>query len=99
MAKKPAPTKGAKSLADFRATHDKSFVIPNKIKAALAKLGDGGWEYATEFAKLAEISVNDLSRFATEFGDFVVVAKSNGREYRIWAGSKALAAKMREMAN
>lgn len=93
----PAPTasKGAagKSLEDFRAAHDKSYIVPGKVRAALKALGDG-WEYEMAFAKLAGVSLGDLSAFRAMFEDHIVVVE---RTKRAWAGSKALAAKMREM--
>lgn len=86
-----------KSLADFRAVHDKSFVVPNKIKAGLEKLGNDGWEYEADFIKLCGLNINDFGRFRDQFGDNIVAFKQDGRDRRIIAGSKALAAKMREM--
>lgn len=89
-----------KSLADFKAAHDKSFIVPAKIKAGLEKLGADGWEYEIEFAKLAGVANHEISRFREQFADFIVLvksSKSSGYEKKVWAGSKALAAKMREM--
>lgn len=86
-----------KSLADFKSAHDKSFIVPTKIKAALEKLGNDGWEYEHDFSKLAGVSSNDIAKFREQFNEQVIIIKSNGREQRVWAGSKALAAKMREM--
>lgn len=93
----PTPTpKGAagKSLEDFRAAHDKSYIVPGKVRAALKALGDG-WEYEMAFAKLAGISLADLSAFRSMFEEHIVVVE---RTKRAWAGTKGLAAKLREMA-
>lgn len=93
----PVQSQG-KSLSDFRATHDKSFVVPNKIKEGLAKLGEDGWEYEIEFIKLCGLSTTDFSRFREQFEDYYLTVNVNGRNHkRVWAGSKKLAAKMREM--
>lgn len=86
-----------KSLADFKAAHDKNFIVPEKIKAGLAKLGNDGWEYEVEFGKMAGVGTNDIAKFREQFGEYVLLVKSEKRERRVWAGSKALANKMREM--
>ena len=90
-------TSKKKSLADFKAAHDKSFIVPNKIKAGLATLGTDGWEYESDFYKSAGVPPQDLAKFRQQFTDNVVIVKNNGKELRVWAGSKALADKMREM--
>lgn len=92
-----ADVKKPKTLQDFRAVHDKSFVIPAKIKEGLAKLGNEGWEEEPNFVKLCGVSVADFSRFREQFADFYVVVGGLRSGKRVWAGSKQLAAKMREM--
>lgn len=82
-----------RSLNEFRACHDKSYIVPAKIKAALERLG-GGWEYELQFVKLAGISLADLSAFRAMFEDHIVLIE---RTKRAWAGTKATAAKLREM--
>lgn len=85
---------GGRSLNEFRETHDKNFIVPKKIKAALAALG-GGWEYEMAFAKMAGISLGDLSAYRSMFEeDHVVVI---GGSKRAWAGTKLAAEKMRAM--
>ena len=87
----------AKTLADFRAVHDKSYVIPKKIKEGLDALGKDGWDYEPEFIKLCGVSVVDFARFREEFDEFYVVVGGSRTGKRVWAGSKALAEKMRGM--
>lgn len=100
-AKKPAakpqatPAK-SKSLGDFRAEHDKDFIVPLKIREGLAKLGPSGWDYETEFARLCGVGMIDLSAYRDAFAAHVVETKK-GSGKRAWAGSKALADKMRAM--
>jgi hypothetical protein len=57
-------------------------VIPNKIKAALEKMGkDHGpehYEYESDFIKLAGIHGGDLSAHRTAFEDFIVDARPIG---------------------
>lgn len=99
--KKPAPkaqpssTGIGRSLDEFRANHDKSFIVPRKIKAALEKLGPG-WQSELEFAKLAGVSMTDLAAYRPQFEAFVVAVSRDGTR-RVWAGTKGLADKMREM--
>jgi hypothetical protein len=86
-----------KTLADFRAEHDKDYIIPTKIRAGLADLGDG-WEYEMPFAKIAGVSLGDLANYREAFADHVVVVGGRSGGKRVWAGTKSLAAKLREMA-
>lgn len=99
MPAKPTPAKksSGKTLADFRAVHDKNFVVPAKIKAGLEKLGAEGWEYEIEFMKTCGVSPMDFARFRDQYEEFYVELGSADRCKRVWAGSKALANKMREM--
>ncbi len=84
-----------KTLADFRQAHDKNFIIPAKLKAAIAKLGKDGWEYEAAFIQGIPVSTTDCARFREQFEKFVVVV--DGGRKKIWCGSEALATKMREM--
>lgn len=99
VAKKTAPqlSKG-KSLEEFRSAHDKNYIVPRKIKEALAKLGDG-WEYESEFMKLAGLSTTDLVTFREQFEEYIVLVKVNGTSHRknVWAGTPAFASKLRNM--
>jgi hypothetical protein len=90
----PACTRnGGRSLAEFRAVYDKDFIIPRKIKAALAALG-ASWEYEVQFAKLAGVSLADLGNYRDQFADNVVTLRESRRA---WAGTTATAKAMREM--
>lgn len=94
----PKPT--GRSLDEFRAAHDKSFIVPRKLKAALASLGPGGWAYEAEFVKLAGVSHTELGAYRSQFEDHIVILKGtehSGR--RAWAGTKALAEKLRAMVS
>ena len=84
-----------RSLSEFRETHDKNFIIPKKIKAALAALGQG-WDYELSFARQAGISLGDLSAFRSMFEDHIVIVD---RTKRAWAGTKATADRMRAMVS
>lgn len=97
---KPAATAAAKpvgrSIDEFKASYDKSYIVPGKIKAALQKL-DTSWLYEVDFAKLAGVNLADLATYRAAFEDHVVVLNGNDRGKRVWAGTKTAAAKMREM--
>jgi len=83
-----------KSLQMFRESHDKDYIIPTKIKTALKFLGSS-WLPEAEFAKLANVSLADLSAYRSAFEANLVVMKRDGK--RVWAGTPALAKQMQEM--
>jgi hypothetical protein len=86
--------KVGKSLSDFRAAHDKDYIIPKKIKAALQQLGNG-WEYEVDFLRIAQVSTTDLALYRDRFVDNWLVVDRSGK--RVWAGTKSLADEMRSM--
>jgi hypothetical protein len=94
------PRASGKSLEEFRSAHDKSYIVPKKIKDALAKLGDS-WEYEVDFVKTANISITDLIPFRDQFEGHIVAVKANGSSHKknVWAGTLAFAAKLRELAS
>lgn len=94
------PTVKGKTLEEFRSVHDKNYIVPKKIKDALAKLGDS-WEYEVDFMKTAGISTTDLVSFREQFEAHIVVVKSNGSSHRknVWAGTVSFASKLREMTS
>jgi hypothetical protein len=92
----PIPTqakKAGRSLSEFRSLYDKDFIVPNRIKAALKILG-GGWEYESQFARMAEVSLADLGNYRDQFADHVITLRESRRA---WAGTVATAKAMREM--
>ena len=90
--KPAAPVKG-KSLDEFRAAHDKNFIVPQRIKAGLEKLGES-WMYEMEFMKLCGLSTTDLSAFRGEFVPYFV--EVGGRNVkRVWAGTTKFATALR----
>jgi hypothetical protein len=94
--KKPTLTTG-RNLDEFRASHDKNFIVPTKIREALALLGPDGWDYELAFMKLAGISTTDLAQFRDQFEAHVVDVGAPRAPKRVWAGSIALAKKLRGM--
>ena len=91
---KPEQHRAGRALAEFREAYDKATIIPARIRAALKTLG-AGWEYETEFAKLANVSLIDLGRFRDQFSEHVVSV--NRASKRAWAGTTATAKAMRDM--
>jgi hypothetical protein len=90
-----SPAKPGKSIDDFRASHDKNFIVPLKIREALKKIGDG-WEYESDLMKIAGLSTTDLARFRDQFEDHIVVTSGKSQK-RVWCGTAKLAAQLREM--
>ena len=84
----------ARSLADFRETYDKDTIIPKKLDAAIAELGDG-WLYESEFVKLAGVSYMDLTAFRDAYSTHIVYIKRDSK--RVWAGTPEVADQMRRM--
>lgn len=88
---------GKKSLDDFRKAHDKRFIIPQRIKEALAKIGDG-WEYEMDFIRIAGINTADLGRYRDQFvGHYIETRGKNPK--RVWTGSTKVAAEMQKMVD
>lgn len=82
-----------RSLAEFKQTFDKDTIVPARIRAGLKVIGAMGWEYELPFSKIAGVNMTDLGNYRDSFADLVVTIK----ERRAWAGSKAMADKMRAM--
>jgi hypothetical protein len=88
-----AAAKG-KDLETFRSLHDKSFIVPKKIRDGLAALGDS-WEYEVEFLKRCSLANQDLAMYRDQFADFYVDTPGRNPK-RVWAGSKKFATQLRE---
>ena len=87
-----------KDLQDFRKAHDRSYIVPRKIKEALEKLGPECWEYENLFLRIiGGVSQMELNQYRSYFEDYVVETKRGGGGKRVWAGSIELAEKMRDM--
>ena len=95
---KSEPKKRGRSLDEFRAAHDKSFIVPKRIRDALNQLGDS-WEYEIEFLRRCNLGTNELAEYRDQFeADHVVLVSSRSHSTkRIWVGSKELAETLRQM--
>lgn len=100
MSKAAPQKKPGRSLEDFRAAHDKSYIVPRLLTEALEKLG-ASWVYELEIIKLAGISTTDLAAYRDQFEDHIVLASrsrtSSSSAKRIWCGTKEFAAELRAM--
>lgn len=92
-------TKG-KTLDDFRASHDRDFMLKTKIENALIALGES-WEYEADFLRRSGLSGKDWAARRDKYIDRIVDVKSgfgaqsDGGKRRVIAGTKAFAAKLR----
>jgi len=90
------PKRAGRSISEFRELHDRGFIVPRKIKQALAQLGPDGWDYEIDFARLAGVSLIDLGVFRDQFESHWLVIGRSGK--RAWAGTAATAKRLREMS-
>lgn len=88
MASKSVPTVkiAGKTLADFRAAHDKSVIIPTKIKKALEKMASIGWDawdYEADFLRNANVAAQDCTPYRDKFADHIVETSGKNQK-RVW---------------
>jgi hypothetical protein len=89
-----------KDLDAFRQTYDRIAVIEQRIKRALAELGDS-WEYEADFMKRAGIASVDWANRRSDYTAYVVLVKgnhgrgANGNTRRVIAGTAKFAEKLR----
>lgn len=92
-------SKPKKDLSAFRAAHDRSVIVPNKIRAALAELekteGSEGWEYEAEFIRRAKLSQSDIGAYRDGFLAYVVETPGN-KGKRVWFATAKAAKTARE---
>jgi hypothetical protein len=92
------PTKklsSALSLSDLDNQYNPNVIVPAKIKAALAKLGDNAMT-SINFQKEAGVTTLPLSQFSEQFESFQVVVRDNGKPKTLWCGSESFAKKVKE---
>jgi len=97
------PKRSTKNVLDFRAAHDKSYIVPQKIEngiKSLAKEGPEAWDYEVDFLKRTGLSTTDLAMYRDAFEDYIVIVSAMHQRStkRIWCASKQLAAKLRELS-
>ena len=87
--------KGAMSLAELDSRFNPNVIIPNRIQAALDQLGENAMENK-DFKVLSGLGDKQLSDYAERFSDYTIEQRLNGRQTRIWCGTKAFAKSARE---
>ena len=90
---KESSTHAGKTLADFRALHDKDFIVPRKIKDGLRTM-PGVWMHEIDFVRHAGVTLHDLGNYREQFAELLVVPR-DGR--KIWAKTAAVAEQMKVM--
>ena len=85
---------GTMGLEEFRAAHDKSFIVPKRIQEALDSLGPDKCMYESDFIRKVNVSTNELAQYRDMFAAFWLPTTRDGRR-RVWAGSKEFAEELR----
>jgi hypothetical protein len=85
----------ALSLEDLDQQYNPNVIIPARIRAGLAKLGDNAMT-AINFQKEANVTTLQLSQFSEMFEKFQVTVRDGGRPKTLWCGTEAFARKVRE---
>jgi hypothetical protein len=89
------PRNKIKKIEDFRRLYDKDLIVPEKIKAAIKKLGVDGWEYEKDFVRMAGVRTADLAEYRDQFADYWITITKDSR--RVWGGSVDLIIQLAEM--
>ena len=94
-----------RTVADFKAVHDRDTVIPARIQAGIDKMldvnGKEHWEYESDFIReYAAVSQTDISKYRDRFKDYWFSSRpvGDGRsktERNVWFASKAAAKECR----
>jgi len=82
------------SIEDIQASHDQDYMIPRAIEVGIDNIGEDAALYEHDFAKLAGVSITELSRYRDQFADYWAETKRGGKR-RIWAGSSKMADEIR----
>jgi hypothetical protein len=91
----------ARTAADYKSTHEKSVIVPNKIKAGLAallKTGPEHYEYDEGFRSLCGLQAAELAEYREAFKShwFITPGRtSNKGGKRVWFGNAKVAARLR----
>lgn len=96
MSSKPEKTPG-KTLADFRAAHDRNVIVPAKIRKALAEMEAEhaeNWDYELDFMRRAGLSQTDMGAFRPQFADHVVEVSGKNPK-KVWFASAKIAERAR----
>lgn len=93
----PAKAPVKNTLGDLRALHDRSVIVPNRIREALALLRKSGraWMYETDFVGLVKPAIGntDMSKYRAQFERFwTETPATNGKSSvrKVWFATEAL---------
>lgn len=80
----PTP-KPKKDLSSFRAAHDKSVIIPKRIRETFADMKRTGdaYEYEGDFVKRAKLSQVEIGAFRDQFAAHLVQTTGKNSK-RVW---------------
>lgn len=85
----------AMSLEDLDRQYNPNVIIPARIRAGLAKLGDSAMT-AMNFQHEANVTTVQLAQFSEMFEKFQVTVRDGGKAKTLWCGTEAFARKVRE---
>jgi hypothetical protein len=85
----------ALSLEDLDKQFNPNVIIPARIRAGLAKLGDNAMT-AMNFQREANVTTMQLIQFSEQFEKHQVVVRDSGKPKTLWCGTEAFARKVRE---
>lgn len=85
----------AMSLEDLDKQYNPNVIIPARIRAGLAKLGDHAMT-AMNFQYEANVTTVQLAQFSEMFEKFQVVVRDGGKAKTLWCGTESFARKVRE---
>jgi hypothetical protein len=95
MSSKKAKKPTAMSLEDLDKQYNPNVIIPTRIRAGLAKLGDHAMT-AMNFQHEANVTTVQLAQFSEMFEKYQVVVRDGGKAKILWCGTEAFAKKVRE---
>jgi hypothetical protein len=85
----------ALSLEDLDRQYNPNVIIPARIRAGLAKLGDHAMT-AMNFQSEANVTTVQLAQFSDMFEKFQVTIRDGGKPKTLWCGTESFARKVRE---
>lgn len=85
----------ALSLEDLDQQYNPNVIIPARIRAALAKLGDNAMT-SLNFSREANLTTLQLAQFGEQFEKFQIIVREGGKGKTLWCGTEAFARKARE---
>jgi hypothetical protein len=83
------------TLEDLDNKFNPNVIVPKRINEALVKLGDNAMT-VEDFRKFSNVSTTQLALFSSQFEDYQVTVRDNGKPKTLWCGTKAFAKKARE---